>query len=389
MVILASYSALDAINQVVWAPVDHFVSGGTSDEDTVGDSVFEVTSSATVDHNAQIIGTDDQPLLGFASQTPDIATVSDTGYVTRVSDGIAKITVKTRYGTVLVNVPVSREVTTFTQWLRFVEGSLARHMYDQIVSRLADLDPVVAKPIYTTFPNRNALNWSNYGTTPLDITCIAQSNRNGTLITPWHVIFAEHHSPSIGATIRFSDNAGTIINRTVADRRVTSQMGSTMADLCVVRLNDAVPESIIPAQFFPANYQDYLPSTRQFSWDTANGPPYGVPLCSTDGQRKLLTNALFYVNQFGIGTYNWTVFPYIHLPVDIEPFFEQPTGGDSSSGIFACIHDRLVIAASFTGQTGGANYGRDSADIQNFIDDMDHASPIGFVDLSEFPNYGA
>lgn len=66
-------------------------------------------------------------------------------------------------------------------------------------------------------------------------------NRQLTLVSPIHIIGADHFKPGVGATINFLSSAGVIISRTVASQEVITKDSAT-SDIFIATLNEPIED---------------------------------------------------------------------------------------------------------------------------------------------------
>src|SRR5690606_6647718 len=81
---------------LTWERASYVVDGESESTSTVGDAVFNVYASATVDHeaivNVEPFGPDVPGPVVFTSSDTAVATVDETGRVSRVTNGYVRIT---------------------------------------------------------------------------------------------------------------------------------------------------------------------------------------------------------------------------------------------------------------------------------------------------------
>lgn len=67
----------------------------------------------------------------------------------------------------------------------------------------------------------------------------SSDRRNGTLVTPRHMIFSDHFFPLVGNTVSFLDTSGNLYTRTVEDLQMTDQYG-----IYIAQLDSDLPDSV-------------------------------------------------------------------------------------------------------------------------------------------------
>lgn len=189
---------------------------------------------------------------------------------------------------------------------------------------------------------RDPLHWA----ADLDLTCISPWNsleahkRAGTLITPRHVIFAQHFPLPNGTEIRFVDSTDTIHTRTVSN---TAQILTT--DIRVGVLDSDLPSTIRFAKILPSNWATYFP--------TASEPNLAIPVLATDQDENLLymeTRQLHYL--YGGVRYVSLKRADELVRTQFAALHEQFITGDSGSAAFFVFNREPVLA--------GCVYGSDS-----------------------------
>lgn len=143
-----------------------------------------------------------------------------------------------------------------------------------IDSRLPGKNPATDRAIYSTQTHtgtpsyiRNPACWAATG----ELTCVSPWNSHagveggGTLISPRHVLFAEHFMGGTGSnpmpngtTIRFITRDNQIVERTLSNK---ARVGAT--DICIGLLNADVPETISYARVLPSNFASFVSVYRQ------------------------------------------------------------------------------------------------------------------------------
>lgn len=365
---------------------DTYVSGGSTSENTVDDSVYDVTTGATVDKGWELfveqqnVGQFVQPY--FESADESIATVNQQGHVTRVSDGTVAIFARSHFLTRRYDAVVSRDTpVTANVFKRFVNGSVAAAMTDGVMDRIDGKDPSTAKPLYTTQNHttgtyvRNPNCWITGPPSLIQgITCHAvwtQSSGNKlgfTLISPRHGIMAKH--AKVSGQVRFVTADGTTVTRTIANR-----VDIAGADFTIGVLDEDVPDTISFAKVPPADFGDYIP-----------GVANGIHCVALDQEEHAIVNDLRTVVGAG-GNYLWFDIPHDE---DAAGFNEAIVVGDSGNPSFAIIGDDLVLLTVWTNGEAGGGYR-----VWSFLSEINAAMTTlggGYqlteIDLSGYTNYG-
>lgn len=390
-------------------PRENPISGGSSYQFTVNDVVWDHITGSTIDEEFDIsVSTLPAGSTGiFESATPGVATVDGSGVVTRVSDGTAKINLKVipLQGAHLkkqISYPVERTTAVVNSFNSFVAGSLGKHIYDDIDARINGVtaSDATTKLFSTQDEGSGTYVWNTdfwaYG---VDWTPIVAWNsysdccppgdaerRAGVLISPRHVILANHYTIPNGQTVRFIEQDGDIVTRTVSSQ---AQVGST--DIKILLLDSDVTAGIGFVKVLPSNYNDYLPSlfptfdpgsaTSTVSVPSVN--LLGGSYIESDSDKQGYLRELSYLS-LNYGTSYTT--PTI---ADRLAFFGRNYyTGDSGNPSFLIINDEAVLI-SITSSFGG--YGPSIADYATEINSVMTTLGGGYslttADLSAFNVY--
>lgn len=330
-------------------PLDTLVDSAASSSEAIDDMVVTRHTTATVDRTGRVVvvGIAEAPTL--ESLTPAIATVNADGFVTRVSDGLARIrvTLGNFQGEVLVNcrrvAPTTSDV--FSAW---AEDSLGESLAAAIDTRLEGESAATALPIFTTQNHgaqtyvRNTACWA--ADLAAKLTCCSPWNsrggttRAGTAITAQHILNAAHYELALGDTVRFVTAGNAVVDRTITGKARHPSYQPYYPDLTVYTLNEALPETITPCKVLPANWGDYLIRVLE-------GRP---PALCLDQEEKALVADVFSLSG------NYASFS---TPTDAQrlAFYENKIAGDSGNPAFFIIDGELALLTVWT--YGGAGSG--------------------------------
>lgn len=303
-------------------------------------------------------------------------TVGNTQLWTYVGAGSTKLQIITPARTYerLMNTFSQSSVISRTQGTS-TTGSLRRHMDTQVDARIAsftsyaeraemfsDRNPVT--PAYT----RNVNCWLS----TVDLTPIAAWNSDSnfqkgpTLISPRHVVGANHYQWAVGTTVHFVEADNDVVVRTIT--AVASIAGT---DIILGVLNSDVPAGISFARVLPADWATKLPTLSTF----------GVPVCSADqGKRVFLRNVR------AIGTSVSCEPPNIASRIG---FYKDAVSGDSGSPCFAVIGGEMVLLCTWLGGGGGTgpslvNY---TTQINAAMTTLGGGGSLTAVDLSTYTTF--
>lgn len=191
---------------------------------------------------------------------------TDSQRWTWAGNGTARLTLTTATAAYTADVTTSTATGASTDtWLSDVSGSLRAHLVSQIDSRLAGKTASTAIPMWTTRTpstqtyTRAAGCWG----ADIDLTPYAAYDSSmpdtawggHTLITPRHVLGAQHHFGSGSQTLHFVKADGTCVVRTIT--AVTYIPGT---DIRIGLLDSDVPSGIAFARVLPTSWLNKLPT---------------------------------------------------------------------------------------------------------------------------------
>jgi hypothetical protein len=193
----------------------------------------------------------------------------------------------------------------------------------------------------TTNYVRNTNCWAH----GFDLTCIAAYNsfematrRAGTLISPRHVVFANHYSPPNGTTLRFVANDNTVVTRVLSN-----SVQINLTDLRIGVLDSDVPTNLITfAKVLPSSFTNYFPNSLKPISSKS------IPALCLDQDENALESDV------------WTVTAGVSFraPADAtrSRFYEDKTSGDSGQPAFIILNGRLVLLTVWTYSGAGSGW---------------------------------
>jgi hypothetical protein len=221
-----------------------------------------------------------------------------------------------------------------------------------------------------------------------DLTCIAAYNsyawelstngccpeetatrRGGTLISPRHVVFANHYTPPNGTQLRFVAKDNTVVARVLSN---SVQIGAT--DLEIGVLDSDVPTNLITfAKVLPSSFTNDFPSS--LSPISTNSIP---ALCLDQDENALESDIS-------------TVTSDISFMAPADPtrsrFYQDKISGDSGQPAFIVLNGQPVLLTVWSSGAAGTGYF-----ITAYLDQINSAMATlggGYsltqVDLSLFP----
>jgi len=238
---------------------------------------------------------------------------------------------------------------------------LNNHINLSVSDRLVDKNPATDRDVYTTrdpYFNgignfvRNSSCWLN-GISNISCFSPAQLSganwwqRAGTLISPRHVLFVTHFTPSIlpngGTPIIFVDD-----NNNVVRRNIIKYESNSTADMAVGLLNSDMPSNIKVAKVLPQNYATYINITSANSGRTL--------MVALDQEQKALVK-----EAAGVTTVTFSpgvIRRFLNIP-NLESdhpwysFTEIVVAGDSGQPLFYIIDNELVLLSVWSTATTG------------------------------------
>ena len=200
--------------------------------------------------------------------------------------------------------------------------------------------------IYTTMDDAS----TNYVRNPncwaqgFDLTCIAAYNSyegnarcGGTLISPRHVVFANHYYPPNGTEMRFVANDNTVVTRVLSN-----SVQINLTDLRIGVLDSDVPTNLVTfAKVLPSSFTNYFPNSLK-----PMSSKYIPALCLNQNADALESDIS--------GVTAGVTFQAPTDPTRSE-FYEDKTSGDSGQPGFIILNGQLVLLTVYT--YGGAGSG--------------------------------
>ena len=357
------------------------LSGNETSFTQLDDSLYRTYTSASYKSTGIINAYGNRTLI---SLDPNVATVSQSGVVTYVSNGTCRILAKN--GITLridINSFLVPGQSTTTSYYGVVVGCLSEHFSEQVDSRIDNTMTMNTNgKVYSTQDHStpNYVRNSNLWCADIDLTCIspwnsrAANKRAGTLITPRHVLNAAHYPLYNGDTIRFIEDDGTVHTRTIIGSINHPDYSPYTPDFRLYTLDSDLPAAISPCKMMPADHGSYLVNNSR------NRPAaFGL-----DQEEKALI-----IDWRGGGSFL--------APTDADRaiFNENKISGDSGNPSFLILNGSLVLITVWT--YGGSGSGTPVAD---YIDDIDAmivtadaqagvstGYTVTEADFSAFPSY--
>lgn len=256
-------------------------------------------------------------------------------------------------------------------------------------ARLAGKSPATALPFFLGYPalvsgpqtNALAINPGCWAA-DVDFSCEspwndeAKNRKSGTLVSPIHMLLANHHNPpEPGTNFWFRAPDGTVHVRSIqAKRRIVSTPDT---DLVVALLDAPLPPTIAPAKILPENFREHL------------GSGLGLPAVSLDQEGKILVSEIVDLATDEIPEQNLPSLATSRVPFDPTraKFYETLVVGDSSNPKFLLLGDQPILLSIHWYENHAGSSIRRYADLVDAA--MTNLSPhLGYrletVDLDRF-----
>lgn len=246
---------------------------------------------------------------------------------------------------------------------------LATEMANQVDSRISGLtDPTGLMSLFTTRGSdsvswvKNSNLWTNRGSSVLDFSGQSVWNTtggymmSGTLISPRHIIFADHYQIVVGDTVTFIASDGSIVNRTLQSKTTITD-GSNTTDITVGLLDSDVPNTVA-----------YYPILTGTQYDNYLSPISNVPSLWLDQYDKVATGNMSILNEPICTTAlnnvcsdssQWTGYNVESSSGNTRHlFWKNVITGDSGNPVFLAVDGQLVLLTVHTTAGTGNDYSR-------------------------------
>jgi hypothetical protein len=318
------------------------------------------------------IATTNTNVAQFSSINTGIATVSafgSTSVISRAGNGVGNIRVTGNLITKIISVDMTQtNQTTTNSYISAVSGTLAAHLCDQIDSRIAGKNPLNSQFMPVTAVSGTSLcrfsdpnywqRWpaqipepQTYTHNPglwcsgVDLSFWSPWNSNGgtnyagCLITPRHIVLANHWSFPLGTTIHFVDMQNNIYKRSATGKATAT------GDIAIYTLNADISAGCRPVKLFPQVYSFTTSSTPGLS-ALKNYLMIKPPLVVTTQDK----NCYIAENNGVTAGIQPSVVP------SRAPFFYGVRGGDSSSPGFFIVNGEASLNFVAFGAGGSSTY---------------------------------
>ena len=198
------------------------------------------------------------------------------------------------------------------------------------------------------------------------------TRRAGTLISPRHVVYANHYPIALGAKFRFVAKNNTVVTRTLYD---SIRVGDT--DLRLGVLDSNVPANLIHyAKVLPADFARYFPTSLN-----------DIPTLGFNQVEQALVTDIRSLSPSATNA-TWITFS---APADAtrKQFYQDKISGDSGQPAFLIVNGELVLLTVWSG--GGPGSGcfitHYTAEINSAMASLGGGYRLTPVDLRGFRTY--
>jgi len=270
--------------------------------------------------------------------------------------------------------PPLDDTDTITTTFGFDQRSISHESTRELLDLINGITPTDnTKDIYTAASYNSSLDfirntqfWGNNlkGITAMSPWNSRQNNaRAGTVITPRHVLFAEHSgfNLSVGDTIYFVTRDDELITRTIVGEADHPDSGYFEADFNIAVLNEDLPNTIEVIKVLPENAWHYFESSLLSI--TNSDIDYTALSSSIDDQflsfwvdqeEKGLIKRISQISNIGD---DQTERPAISFtaPIGIDTnWYENAIIYDSGSPAFIVLNNEAILTTVTTGGGGGS-----------------------------------
>lgn len=279
-----------------------------------------------------------------------------------------------------VVVPTRIHATNFIPNTAF-SNDMFLNMSNEIDSRIAGtIASEATKSLWTTRGDsaggwvRNPDVWTSNG---IDIDWTGTSpwnstggyTRAGALISPRHLVFANHYQIGIGATVVFVTSDNQIVTKTL-----TNMTSIPNTDIAIGILNSSVPESV-------AYYPVFSTTTwEQYLDDNDSEGAYDLPIAALDQDDhaivKIISKNELYQNV------ETRIFHQLASNGKRLEFGESIIGGDSGNPAFAIVGGIPVLLLTHHTPTSGPSYSHYFTEVNNAMDQLSGTDEYNLSSIS-------
>jgi len=358
--------------------VEVVLSSASTENVEIGDGLYRRNTGSSIRYDgvvAYIPQTGDVAVPKFVSANPSIATVASNGTITTTAPGNVDIFCRAFQTTKKVTHSARfQNPVTVDTFLNYVEGSLGAEStgaLDALISSGGDLNLFSVQDPQTNTYTRSTSCWA----ASLDWTGVSPTNsadpfrRGGTLVSPRHLIWANHFNIPNGTSMTFVSNENEAFARTINN---SVQIGNS--DIRLGLLNSDIDPAISFYSVLPSVWRDYLASVR-FTF---------LPLIATDQEQKALLRELTNVSATGE--------LLAHRLAQVEPrqnFTETLITGDSGQPMFMLVNGQMVFLGTHYTAFSISQIVKYIPEINTAMAALGGGYQLTEVDLSGFTNFAS
>ena len=375
--------SLDAVGSIRAIDTQGSVTYSTI-QDRVYASYPSITSVRDYIMNLITIGQKQNPNenVVWSSSNTSVATINSNGYVSHVSDGNSDITASIEGKTLSKNLTFSVINAVNTIFSDYASSSLAKSIISTMDSRISGKDPSTSKNIFSLQNHANGIYTRNtqcwaHG---LDLTCFSPWNslggpqRAGTLISPRHIICAQHYPLAVGTSIRFVRLDNTVVTKTI-----TAIGNVSNTDIQIALLDSDVGAGVSFAQILPQNWYNYLPYYKDLS---SVNYEFGLPSLCLDQEEKALILDIYKISSKDL------VISYVKpFKSTNSQFYEEIIVGDSGNPSFLIINGILVLMSCWYNVSSSSFIPYYKSQINSLMSQLGGNYQLTEIDLSSFSTY--
>jgi hypothetical protein len=257
--------------------------------------------------------------------------------------------------------------------------------------RIAGRTPASSIAMYNNY-SANGTNFvpnANFWGADIDFSCVSHWNtdpdngkyrRGGVLISPRHVLFAEHFAVTNEKSLFFVGNDGGVYEGIVGERRIIYKSDNKATDILVAELTAPMTNAVTPAKLLPADFYKYLKNGKYLPAVTFDQEEH-----AWIGEVQDLPTFKYKLN---VGTeYVWCKRSQLQNRL---VFYEDTKWYDSGNPRFLIIGNQPILLTSLymmdlnSFESFGQFYTVYATDIQTAMDELVPGYSLQFMDLSEF-----
>lgn len=237
-----------------------------------------------------------------------------------------------------------------------IQGAGSTNIYDRFSSGYPS-NPVENNSFFAGAENFQGVGWNS-----------SNANQSFALITPQHIIGANHFTPGVGATIDFFSAGDTVISRTVSSL-TTVQNGGSDTDVFVAQLDSPLSGVGVPYFRFPSDIAINTLVSRSITTYGFTAQAGSNTIASRDGIAAI---AALGGNQTELA--NTPTFEFIYDSNTSANGQARVEVGDSGSPTFIEEMGELTIVGTHSALAqAGTTYTTGDADVTRLIPEINNA----------------